>query len=182
MQLLPFIFRASTAIPEMDFAGIVDAIGIEVPAERDLIIGKPVFGSIPVSQHVGKVSGALGDYVVVDHKAVVTSPDGLASHELSGIPIAGSTALELINASELKLGDSVLVNGAGGGIGHLVLQMCRERVGETGRVVAVCSKENSDWVKQLGADEVGYLTSEKTFVLTNGRLLIVRHILPYQNT
>ncbi|KAL5399804.1 hypothetical protein PMIN02_000334 [Paraphaeosphaeria minitans] len=154
MQLLPFVFRASTAIPEMDFAGTVDAVGIEVPAERNLTIGIPVFGSIPVSQHAGTLSGALGEYVVVDQGAIVTSPDGLASRELAGLPIAGSTALELIKAAELKRGDSVLVNGAAGGIGHMVLQMCRGRVGETGRVVATCSKHNLDWVEQLGADQV----------------------------
>ncbi|OAG10875.1 NAD(P)-binding protein [Paraphaeosphaeria sporulosa] len=154
MQLLPFIFRVSTAIPEMDFAGIVDAIGIEVPPERDLTIGRRVFGSIPVSQHAGTLSGALGEYVVVDHQAVVTSPEGLESHELAGLPIAGSTAIELVQAAELKRGDSVLVNGSAGGIGHLALQMCREQVGETGKVVAICSKENLDWVKRLGADEV----------------------------
>lgn len=154
MQLLPFVFRASIAIPEMDFAGIVEAVAIEVPAERSLSIGCRVFGSIPVSHHMGRVSGALGEYVVVDHQTILKSPGDLASHELAGLPIAGSTALELVEAAELKRGDSVLVNGAGGGIGHLALQMCRMRVGESGRVIAICSKQNLDWVKQLGADEV----------------------------
>ncbi|KAH7371941.1 chaperonin 10-like protein [Pyrenochaeta sp. MPI-SDFR-AT-0127] len=152
MQLLPFIFRGSPAIPEMDFSGTIVAAGPDVPGDR-VTPGVQVFGSIPLAQHVKSTSGGLAEYIVLEHTAVVKKPSGAPLSEVAGLGIAGATALELIKAAKLKKGDSVLVNGASGGIGHLVMQMCRNEVGETGKVVAVCSKDN-DWVKKYGADEV----------------------------
>lgn len=154
MQLVPFLFRASKAIPEMDFAGSIVEMGADVPAERELGVGTEVFGSIPIGQHVKTVSGALAEYAVVDCTAVVKKPSGASFAEASGLSIAGCTALDVVKAANLKPGDSVLVNGAGGGIGHFALQICKHKVGETGRVVAICSKRNVEWVKGLGADEV----------------------------
>ena len=153
MQLLPFYFRASPAIPEMDFSGIIVAAGADVPEDRQTP-GTQVFGSIPLSQHVKNTSGALAEYVLVEHTAVVKKPGNAELSNVAGFGIAGATALELRKAAKLKKGDSVLINGASGGIGHLIMQMCRKEVGETGRIVAVCSKDNVDWVKQNGADEV----------------------------
>lgn len=164
MQLLPFIFRTSPSIPEMDFSGTIVELGPGVPAARDLTPGQHVFGSIPVGQHARSGSGSLAKYVVVDRTAVVKKPDGATLEEVAGLGIAGATALELIKAAKPKRGDSVLVNGASGGIGHMALQMCRAEVGETGRVIAVCSGENAGWVKQLGADEVGTLLLSPSFL------------------
>jgi NADPH:quinone reductase-like Zn-dependent oxidoreductase len=78
-------------------------------------------------------------------------PDAASLMGVSGLGIAGATALALIRAAKLKEGDSVLVNGASGGIGHLVLQMCREEVGPSGKIVAVCSSSNTNWVEELCA-------------------------------
>ena len=159
MQLVPSLFRSRVSIPEADFSGTVIGLGSSVPADRRLNPGVSVFGSIPIGKHVASSSGALAENVVVEHSAVVEAPPRADIGELSGLPIAGTTALELIKAAKLKRGDSVLVNGASGGIGHLVLQMCKEEVGETGRVVAVCSTDNVGWVKEYGADEVSTISS-----------------------
>lgn len=153
MQLLPFIFRASPAIPEMDFSGTIVATGSNVP-EGQKTPGAHVFGSIPLAQHVKTTSGALAEYIALDHTAVVVKPSTVPLSKVAGLGIAGATALELIKAAKLKKGDSVLVNGASGGIGHLVMQMCRVEVGETGKVIAVCSRDNLEWLMQYGADEV----------------------------
>ena len=95
-------------------------------------------------------SGALAEYVVVPQTSVVPKPDSISVEEAAGLGIAGATALQLLKAAGLKTGDSVLVNGASGGIGHLVLQMCCHIVGPTGRVKAVCSSRNAEWVEKLG--------------------------------
>jgi NADPH:quinone reductase-like Zn-dependent oxidoreductase len=138
----------------MDFSGTIVSCGSSVPLNRNLGPGTKVFGSIPVGQHVKTTSGALAEYVVIEHTAVVKTPEAVRMEELAGLGIAGATALELVKRSGLKRGDSVLVNGASGGVGHLVVQICRHRVGETGLVVAVCSSENVGWVSKLGVDEV----------------------------
>ena len=64
----------------------------------------------------------------------------------------------MLEKAQLKRGDAVLINGASGGIGTLVVQMAKDTVGESGRVVAICSGRNVELVKGLGADEVSYFT------------------------
>ena len=165
MQLLPFFFRTSPSIPEMDFSGTIQEISSggasEAEGETPLTGGTKVFGSVPVGRHVRNGVGALSEYVVVDAADVVpitvSDDDEVADEKMAqyaGLGIAGATALELMKAAGLKRGDSVLVNGASGGIGHLVVQMCKEVVGETGEVVAVCSGHHEVWVGELGVDEV----------------------------
>jgi NADPH:quinone reductase-like Zn-dependent oxidoreductase len=139
MQLLPFMFRSSPAIPEMDFSGTIVSVGDSVPNLRP---GTQVFGSI-------STSGALAEYVAVPHTAVTPKPKSLSMKQASGLGIAGITALELLKAAGLKRGNNVLVNGASGGVGHLVLQMCMQAVGSSGKVVAVCSSRNVEWVEKL---------------------------------
>jgi reticulon-4-interacting protein 1, mitochondrial len=154
MQLCPFIFRASPAIPELDFSGTITRIGSDVPSARNLKPGTPVFGSVPISAHTGSSSGALAEYVVVPADHVIPKPVNASFEEVAGLPVAGSTALAVVEKAGLKRGDSVLVNGASGGIGSMVIQMVRDAVGESGTVVAICSGKNFEMVKQLGADEV----------------------------
>jgi len=116
-----------------------------------------VFGSIPVGFHLKTGAGALAEYVAVESQCVVGTPEGKQGEEVAGLGVAGCTALLLVEKAGLKRGDSVLVNGASGGVGHMVVQMVREVVGESGRVVAVCSEGggNGEMVRGLGADEVG---------------------------
>ena len=176
MQLLPFIFRASQAIPEMDFSGEIVGTGSNMPPERGLVVGTKVFGSVPLAQHVKSTSGALAEYIVLDCAAVVKKPPGISLGEAAGLGIAGCTALDLVKAAKVKRGDSVLVNGASGGIGHLALQMCREKVGETGKVVAVCSSSNVRWVKELGADEVStHIYNASSLTLSRSSLTTSTH-------
>jgi len=90
---------------------------------------------------------------VVDHTTVILKPDSTSMSEVAGLGIAGTTALELIKAANLKSGDSVLVNGAGGGIGHLAVQMCREKVGSARKIVVICSKRGASWVEELDLND-----------------------------
>ncbi|KAF1918260.1 hypothetical protein BDU57DRAFT_537831 [Ampelomyces quisqualis] len=148
MHLLPFSFRASPAIPELDFSGTIIEVGPSVPVARALVPGTKVFGSIPVGRHVSRRCGALAQYVLVEHTAVAGAPDTdmISPSGLAGLGVAGATALVLLSAATVEDGDKVLVNGAGGGIGHLVLQMCCERVGAGGRVVAIASGRHEVWL------------------------------------
>jgi NADPH2:quinone reductase len=68
--------------------------------------------------------------------------------------LAGLTARQLVKEACLRRGDAVVVNAAGGGIGHLVVQLVRQAVGPTGRIVGVCGPSKRDTVLDLGADEV----------------------------
>jgi NADPH:quinone reductase-like Zn-dependent oxidoreductase len=172
MHLLPFMFRASPAVPEMDFSGTVVDAGTSVPGERRLKPGTKVFGSIPVGLHIKCGSGALAQYVVVEHSAVVRQPQGAKSAEVAGLGIAGATALEIMKVADLKAGDSVLVNGASGGVGHLVTQMCLQRVGPSGVVVGVCSNESKAWISSMLKDD----NSAKLKIVDREKLDLTPHL------
>jgi len=170
MQLCPFILRTSPAIPELDFSGTIVSVGPDVPASRNLEPGTPVFGSVLVGTHVRTGSGALAEYVAVEAGSVVRKPENASFEEAAGLGVAGSTAVALIEKAGLKEGESVLVNGASGGIGTMVVQLAKEAVGQSGKVVAICSGKNIEMVKKLGADEVGALNGLQSSNLLLGLL------------
>lgn len=155
MHTIPFLFRASPAVAELDFAGVVASTGAGVPGARrgELREGAAVFGSVPVPLHLKGV-GALAEYAVVEAGDVVGKPRAATVGEAAGLGVAGGTALAVVEAASLGKGQKVLVNGASGGIGAFAVQLCRDAVGETGVVVGVCSGRNAEMVKGLGADEV----------------------------
>lgn len=157
MNLVPFFFRTKPSIPEMDLAGTIIASSPTPtnPSSRNLQIGTRVFGNIPVGLHVNKGYGSLAEYVAVPSDCVCPIPEGMKVEEAAGLGITGCSALALMDrAKGLKAGDRVLINGASGGIGTLLVQMVKEKVGKEGEVVALCSGRNVDVVKGLGADEV----------------------------
>ena len=154
MQFCPFIFRSKPAIPELDFAGTLIAVGADVPKDRNLAPGDAVFGSVTVRPHLNAGAGALAEYMVVAASSVVRKPDGMALQEAAGLGVCGCTALTLYDRAGLKAGDSVLINGASGGIGTMATQLARHAVGPSGRIVALCSGKNAKMVRSLGADEV----------------------------
>jgi reticulon-4-interacting protein 1, mitochondrial len=155
MQLCPFLFRSKPTIPEMDFSGTLVAAGSSALESGRLAVGDAVFGSVDVGSHVKAGSGALAEFVVVPAANVAKKPSSnMTDAEAAGLCVAGCTAVELMEKAGLQNGNSVLVNGASGGIGTMVVQMARDAVGSNGRVIAICSAKNADMVKELGADEV----------------------------
>jgi len=155
MQLCPFIFRSKVVIPELDFSGTLVAAGSSALESGRLAVGDAVFGSVDVGTHVKTGSGALAEFVAVPAANVAKMPNNNATDaEAAGLCVAGCTAVELMEKAGLQNGNSVLVNGASGGIGTMIVQMARDAVGSNGRVVAICSAKNAAMVKELGADEV----------------------------
>jgi len=73
------------------------------------------------------------------------------------IPTAALTAYQFLlkyPKRKLSKGQSVFINGASGGVGTFAVQIARQIVGESGKVVGCCSAKNADLVRRLGADEV----------------------------
>ena len=168
MQLCPSIFRTKPCIPELDFSGKIASLGPDVPKGRQLEKGMHVFGSVLVPAHL-KGAGTLSEFVAVEAKGAVKMPEVKGKGEwkmengaekAAGLGVSGCTALVMMEEAEkrgLREGMRVLVNGASGGIGTMVVQLVKKTVGKSGQVVAICSGKNVDLVKKLGADEVGVL-------------------------
>lgn len=109
MCLVLMLFRTNPLIPELDFSGTVVKAGKKVPASRDLVMGAAVFGSIPLGQHVTSGKGALAEYVVVPAASVCLKPDSVPFDQAAGLPIAGISALSVIDLAKLKIGTGCLL-------------------------------------------------------------------------
>jgi len=172
MQLCPSVLRSKPSIPELDFSGMVVDVGSDVPASRELRAGVSVFGSVLVGSHISAGIGALAEYIALPATSVVRKPENVSLEEAAGFGVSGCTALVLMDSAKIQKGDKILINGASGGVGSIVVQFAKEAVGEEGKVVAICSGGNVEMVKELGADEVCISES-------NERLILIKtHHLP----
>ena len=135
-------------VPGWDVAGEVVDVG---PAVRHVEPGQPVFGYAR-KDLVG--TGAWAEHVAVPARGIAAAPSTLDSVAASTLPLAGMTAWQvLIEDLQLAAGDTVLVHGATGGVGHLATQIA---VATGASVVGTCSEENHDYLRELGGEPVTY--------------------------
>jgi NADPH:quinone reductase-like Zn-dependent oxidoreductase len=137
----------------MDFCGTIVSLGATVPADLKLQVGTEVCGALGVKQLLFG-AGTLAEYVVVPAEQVALKPARLTAAQSVGLGIAGQTAVLILReAGEVK-GKRVLVNGASGGVGTMVLQMLKAKGARS--VTGICSAANEAVVRGLGADEVSF--------------------------
>lgn len=120
-----------------DFAGTVEEVGEEAgPFQAgDRVFGEDLKG------------GTFAEFAVVPATACAHMPEGSSFAAMAGMPVAGLTALQaLITHGKLQKGESVLINGASGGVGHLAVQIARAY---GARVTGVCSAKNRDIPKAI---------------------------------
>ena len=136
------LFKPKDKIAGADFAGIVVETGNNVTKFK---VGDHVFGET-------LMGGAFAEYVSVPTAICGKMPDDASFIKMASIPVAGLTALQaIITHGKLTMGETVLINGASGGVGHFAVQIAKAY---GANVTAVCSGKNVDFVKSLGADEV----------------------------
>jgi len=124
----------------VDVAGTVEAVGAEVTSIGP---GDNVYG-------IGR--GSFGELVRATENVLAPKPAQLSFEEAAAIPVAAVTALEAVRErGGLQPGQSVLVNGASGGVGTFAVQIVKALGGE---VTGVCSTRNLELVRSLGADRV----------------------------
>lgn len=134
----------------VDFAGVVDAVGDGVTA---FAVGDRVAGGTNFSR--GQ-RGSYADTVVVREDQLCKVPDGVELEVAGAVPVAGVTArMSLLDIGRLdrvpREERRVLVLGASGGVGQLVVQLAKV---EGAFVAGVCSGKNAELVRGLGVDEV----------------------------
>ncbi len=105
-------------VPGSEVAGTIEALG-------DGVDGPPV-GTAVFAVVGGDGSTGYAQYAVADARQVVPIPGGLSADEAAGIVIAGMTAmLTLTHQANLAKGESVLIGGAGGGVGTYAIQIAK---------------------------------------------------------
>ncbi|KAI1872022.1 uncharacterized protein JN550_004225 [Neoarthrinium moseri] len=144
--------------PGFDFIGTVVGVGPKVPVQiKRLMSGMEVVGALGLSQILWG-AGTLAEYVQIPAELVALKPPNLTTEQALGCGIAGQTAVMVMREAAVEVGWRVLVNGASGGVGTILIQILKAR---GALVVGVCSRRNEDIVKRLGADEViDYTTHE----------------------
>ena len=83
---------------------------------------------------------------------MATMPAGLTFEQAAAIPLAANTALVCLREGHVEAGQSVLINGASGGVGTFAVQLAKS-MGVV-HVTAVCSARNAGLARSLGADVV----------------------------
>jgi len=139
------------AVPGIDFAGTVVAAGPGVPVDGDVKVGTEVCGAVSF-MYVATGRGTLTEYISVPADQVSRRPQRLSLGAAAGLcGVAGQTSLLILKEAGFTEGGRVLINGASGGVGTVLVQICK---GKGATVVGICSGVNEEFIKKLGADEV----------------------------
>jgi NADPH:quinone reductase-like Zn-dependent oxidoreductase len=130
-----------------DLAGKVTAVGDGV---TDFSEGDRVVGMVQWYDQGGSV-GAYAEAVAFDADWLVPLPNGLDYETAATIPLNALTAREGLELLDPPEGSDLLVTGASGGVGGFALQLAAQ-AGH--RVIALAGRDDEDWPRKLGADEV----------------------------
>ncbi|WP_366909424.1 NADP-dependent oxidoreductase [Nesterenkonia sp.] len=143
-EMLDVVFPV---IPGWDAAGVVEAVGPDVPefapgdrvatyARKDFVHG-----------------GTYAEYVAVPATSAAHIPDDVDTDSAAGLPLAGLTALRTLESLNLTAEDTLLIHAASGGVGHLATQLAADVGAE---VIGTASEQNHQKLRDLGATPVSY--------------------------
>jgi NADPH:quinone reductase-like Zn-dependent oxidoreductase len=145
--------KAVPAVLGEDAAGTVEVSRADGYAEGD-----EVFGFVS--------SGGYAELATASAGAVARKPDGVSSEQAAAIPVAGITAWQaLFDRGGLQSGQTALVAGAAGGVGHFAVQFAKQA---GARVVGTGSTRNREFVLGLGADDYVDYTEQDVADVVSG--------------
>ena len=143
-RLLFGLLKPRHRIIGSDVAGVVEAIGNKVTSFKP---GDEVMGDLSPQGF-----GTFSEYVCAREELLTSKPPGMNFSEASAIPQAGVLALQALHYNgHPKAGQHILVNGAGGGVGTIAVQLAKS----SGAVVTAIDKvQKHNMLRKLGADHV----------------------------
>jgi len=138
------LFKPKHKVPGSDIAGRVESVGRRVQRFKP---GDEVYGDI-----VEHGWGGFAEYACAKEGQLVLKPATMSFEQAAAIPQAGLLALQGIrDCGKLQKGQQILLNGAGGGVGTIGLQIAKMLGGE---ITVVDSADKLEMLKSLGADHV----------------------------
>jgi NADPH:quinone reductase-like Zn-dependent oxidoreductase len=131
------------------------------PTPLPALLGNDVSGTVELSRAPGFVegdevlgiagSGAYAEFASAKADAIAIKPAGISHEQAAAIPVSGMTAWQaLFDSGGLERGQTALIAGAAGGVGHFAVQFAKHA---GARVIGTGSSRNRDFVLGLGADE-----------------------------
>jgi NADPH2:quinone reductase len=132
----------------IDMAGVVDA---NEPGVTAFKVGDEEYG---MTRGVGGIQGSLAEYAAVDADLLAIKPANLSMREAAALPLAFITSYSgIVDRAHLQAGQTVLVQGGAGGVGHVSVQLARALGAQ---VYATTSSRDHDLVMRLGATPIDY--------------------------
>jgi NADPH:quinone reductase-like Zn-dependent oxidoreductase len=156
-------------IPNYDVAGVITEVGEGV---RAWSVGDAVVAFLPPAS-----PGAAAEYVTAPVEALAAAPRRGELADAAALPSVGLTAWQsLFEHADLKAGQSILIDGAGGAVGGYAVQLAAQ-AGAT--VTATTSERSRDRVRSYGADRIiDYTAMPIAQALAGQRFDVVLHLAP----
>ena len=138
-------------IPGMDVAGVVEDTGAKAQKFKK---GDAVYAYLNFIEQ-----GGYAEYCISKESETALKPKNISFEQAASVPLAATTAWQaLIDTAKLQSGQTVLIHGGSGGVGHFAIQIAKAR---GAKVIATASTANQDLLKQLGADQAIDYTKTK---------------------
>src|SRR6266536_4568670 len=125
-----------------DIAGVVEKIGAKITKFK---AGDAVYAYLPIMRGSG-----YAELAIAKEGEMALKPKNIDFEKAAAVPLAATTAWQaLIDTAKIEKGQTVLIHGGSGGVGHFAIQIAKAR---GAKVIATASAANQDLLKQLGAD------------------------------
>jgi NADPH:quinone reductase-like Zn-dependent oxidoreductase len=146
LRMVAGLFKPKQEVPGLDVSGEVEAVGRDV---KQFQPGDEVFGWC---------KGAFAEHACAPESNLLPKPAGLTFEQSAAVGDSAFTALIAVrDQGKVQPGQTVLVNGASGGVGTFAVQIAKSL---GANVTGVCSTRNVDMVRSIGADQVIDYTHE----------------------
>jgi NADPH:quinone reductase-like Zn-dependent oxidoreductase len=143
-----FIKQSGAQMPVIlgwDMSGVIESVG---PGVTAFTSGQSVYGMV----RFPNMGNAYAEYLTTPISDIALKPEKIDHVHAAGVPLAGLTAWQaLFEVAALEAGQRILVQAAAGGVGHLAVQLAKWK---GAYVIGTASAQNSDFLRQIGADEV----------------------------
>jgi NADPH2:quinone reductase len=128
-----------------DVSGVVEAVG---PGVTAFAVGDEVW----YTPQIFDGPGSYAEYHVASESIIGKKPSSLSHLEAASLTLVGGTAWEaLVTRAALKVGESILIHGGAGGVGHVAIQLAKA-IGA--KVFTTVREANAEFARSMGADVI----------------------------
>ncbi len=133
------------AITGHDVSGVVEAVG---PGVTNFVPGDEVW----YTPQIFEGHGSYAEYHVAAESIIGKKPPTLSHLEAASLSLVGGTAWEALSVrAALRVGESILIHGGAGGVGHIAIQLAKA-IGA--RVFTTVREANAEFARRMGADVI----------------------------